>query len=123
MPKEQQVAHILDVWAANIILHPEHKEQHREKAVSSIMDLFNEVSLPLEQRRTAFADTLRPYVDMYGSEMIKDFYAYWGASKTERGKMAWEKQKSWNVSARLRTWANNQKKFSIANMVKSRGII
>jgi hypothetical protein len=73
----------------------------------------------IETRRKEFADTLRPYVDTYGSDMIKAFYTYWAAGKI---KMAWEKEKSWHLPQRLSTWERNNRKFQITNMIRTKGL-
>lgn len=76
----------------------------------------------IDERRKAFADTLRPYVDTYGSEMIKSFYVYWASCGARSKLIAFEKEKSFNLPQRLSTWCKNDKKFSISNMIKTKGL-
>lgn len=76
----------------------------------------------IETRRKEFADTLRPYVDTYGSDMIKAFYTYWAASSAKSKYMAYEKEKSWHLPQRLATWERNNRKFQITNMIKTKGL-
>jgi hypothetical protein len=109
----------IDIQIAEILGDYMLKGDGRDTA-NRLKELFGyEEQLPLDERRKAFADSLRPYVDRYGSEMITKFYKYWGAGKR---KMACEKQKSWNLEMRLSTWAKNNQKFSIANMIKTKGL-
>jgi hypothetical protein len=109
----------IDIQIAEIIGDYMLKGNGRDTA-NRLKELFGyEEQLPLDERRKAFADSLRPYLDRYGSEMIKAFYVYWADGKK---KMAWEKEKSFHLEMRLSTWAKNNQKFSIANMIKTKGL-
>lgn len=75
-------------------------------------------SKPIEERRKDFIDSLRPYIDLYGEQMMSDFGRYWMETPVNGRKMKFEKQKGWNLSLRVKTWVNNSKKFSIVGMLK-----
>ncbi len=66
----------------------------------------------LEERRQEFYDSLIPYVEKYGREMVRDFYNYWSEVSDGGNKMAWEKAKTrkgtFNLSGRLATWKRHQ---------------
>ena len=66
----------------------------------------------LEERRQEFYDSLIPYVEKYGREMVRDFYNYWSEVSDGGNKMAWEKAKTrkgtFNLSGRLATWKKKQ---------------
>ena len=76
----------------------------------------------IDERRKAFADTLRPHVDTYGSEMITEFYVYWASCGARSKLIAFEKEKSFNLPQRLSTWFKNGKRFSIVGMIKTKGL-
>lgn len=120
MTKEQQVAHILDVWAANVILHPEHKEQHREKAVSSIMELFKE-ELPLHVRKENFERSVWAWnfknKNKYSNECIEAFNTLW-TRLAETNKFKFETEKAFKVGGRLATFVKLNKKFEQKKQVQ-----
>lgn len=75
---------------------------------------------PLEERVQEFTEQLKPYVEEYGREMIFDFFKYW-SDHGERGKkMRFEKEKTFNISLRLKKWQENSRKFSIVGMLKNK---
>jgi len=71
--------------------------------------------IDIDIRKNEFKESLRPFVEKYKNDMLKDFFDYW----TERGekdrRMRFEKEKSWDVSRRLRTWDKNQERFGNNN--------
>ena len=71
--------------------------------------------VPLEERREAFIESLRPYVAEYGKEMIFEFYKYWTEGSK---KMRFETQKTFDIKLRLARWKKMSNKFSIVNMLK-----
>jgi hypothetical protein len=69
--------------------------------------------LSFSDRQKNFKESLIPYVELYGKDMIRAFYDYW-SEPTQKGveQMRYELQKTWKVESRLRTWerrANNGK--------------
>lgn len=62
----------------------------------------------LEQRTKVFYDSLVPFVEVYGKEMIRAFYNYWTEPNKSKTKMRFELEKTWDVSRRLVTWANRE---------------
>ena len=75
---------------------------------------------PLNERKQEFIESLKPFVEIIGKDEANNFYNYWTALKPKSKKMAWEKEKSWNLEARLKTWMKNKNKFNIVNMLKSK---
>lgn len=61
----------------------------------------------IEERKLKFANTLKPFLDTYGKEMIKDFYEYWTEPNKSNTKFKQELEKTWSLERRLKTWANN----------------
>jgi len=95
-----------------------HGVQATELLVSDIENLYKGDKEPLETRKQKFIESLKPYVEDMGREEANNFYHYWTALKPRSRTMAFEREKSWNLEARIRTWMKNKKKFAISNMLK-----
>lgn len=61
----------------------------------------------IKERKLKFAQSLIPYIDIYGKDMIRDFCDYWTESGEKDLKFRREKEKSFDIERRLRTWNNN----------------
>lgn len=59
---------------------------------------------PIEERKKAFAERLRPYVSQYGGGMLNDFYEYWTERNDGGWKMRFEMQPVFETAKRLVTW-------------------
>jgi hypothetical protein len=66
----------------------------------------------LETRSHAFKETLRPFLNQYGSDMLKTFYNYWSEPNQSKTKMKFELEKTWETSRRLATWSKREKDFT-----------
>lgn len=66
----------------------------------------------IEERKLKFAHTLQPYVDVYGRELLKEFYEYWTEPNKSNTKFRAELEKTWSLERRLQTWAKNDTKFN-----------
>ena len=66
----------------------------------------------LETRSLAFKETLRPFLNQYGADMLKSFYNYWSEPNQSKTKMLYEMQKTWDNSRRLATWSKREKDFT-----------
>lgn len=62
-------------------------------------------------RKERFYQSLVPYVEKYGKEMIREFFDYWTETNKSRTKMRFEQQPTWETALRLATWANRDKNF------------
>lgn len=62
----------------------------------------------MSTRKKSFADALKPFVEVYGKEMIRAFFDYWTQPNKSGTKMGFEMQKTWSIEARLRTWASRE---------------
>lgn len=71
------------------------------------------------ERKKAFEQSLVPYVDLYGSEMIRDFCDYWTEKNKSGTLMRYEKQPTWEIALRLKTWDKRQKEKSSAKREKA----
>lgn len=72
----------------------------------------------LETRSLAFKETLRPFINKYGVDMVKNFYGYWSEPNQTKTKMLFEMQKTWDTSRRLETWSKRESSFNTKQEVK-----
>lgn len=66
----------------------------------------------IEERKVNFANSLKPYLSIYGKDMLNDFYGYWTEHGEKDKKFRAEKQTSFDVSRRLEMWKKNEGKFN-----------
>lgn len=81
--------------------------------VNDNVNVINSKSKPsLETRSLAFKESLRPFLNQYGADMLKSFYNYWSEPNQSKTKMLFEMQKTWDNSRRLTTWSKREKDFT-----------
>lgn len=56
-------------------------------------------------REKEFLDECLKYVGEYSEDMIKRFYTYWSEPNKTHTRMRYEKEPTWEITRRLRTWA------------------
>lgn len=66
----------------------------------------------IKNKQKVFYDSLVPHVEQYGREMIRAFYDHWYQPNKSMTKIRWELEKAWDLEARLRYWAGNDRRFS-----------
>lgn len=66
----------------------------------------------LQERKDSFMTKLKPYIQSYSKEMLRAFYDYWTEHGENDRKFRAEKEKSFSIERRLKTWNNNNKKFN-----------
>lgn len=66
----------------------------------------------IEDRKLKFAETLKPFLHIYGKDLLNEFYHYWTEPNKSNTKLNFELQKTWSVERRLNTWAKNEKNFN-----------
>ena len=66
----------------------------------------------LEGRKKVFYNSLIPYVQNYGRELIREFFDYWTEPNKSQTKMRFELERTWDVSRRLSTWSSRDKQFN-----------
>ena len=98
---------------------PENENRDILQLLVSYVDyLHKEDSRSLEDRKQAFIDTVRPYVEEMGTSNANDFCKYW-LQITPRGrKYKFEKEKTWNTKLRIGTWMRNVEKSKIVSMLR-----
>lgn len=87
---------------------PEIQEEERKSCAKKKEEHDAELT---EKRRQKFYNSLVPYVQQYGKQMIREFYDYWSELNKSRTKMRFEMERTWELSRRLATWAANEEKF------------
>ena len=60
-------------------------------------------------RKEEFYNSLIPYVEMYGKDMVRDFFDYWSEMNKSETKMRFEQQPTWETPKRLAKWAKREK--------------
>lgn len=71
----------------------------------------------LDSRKLKFAQSLEPYLDIYGKDLLNKFYTYWTEPNKSKTKFRAELEKTWDVEGRLRTWASREKTFTKPDQV------
>lgn len=67
-------------------------------------------SATLEERQKTFMLKVAEFKNEYTKEMLRAFYNYWTEMNEGGKKMRFEAQKFFDISKRLNTWSNNEKK-------------
>ena len=65
----------------------------------------------IKERKKIFAEKLAEFKELYSSELLRNFYEYWTEHGENDKKMRFEKEKSYSIERRLRTWSNRQKSW------------
>jgi len=70
------------------------------------------IKATLDNRKQKFADSLVPFLEKYGKDMLNKFYMYWTEHGERDKKMRFEKEKAFNLVLRLTNWLerNNERK-------------
>jgi hypothetical protein len=64
----------------------------------------------IEERKSKFYDALSLFVDEYPKKMLREFYDYWTEHGDKDKKLRFEKEKTFGIEQRLRTWYNRNPK-------------
>jgi predicted RNA-binding protein with RPS1 domain len=83
----------------------------KDIAKIAVNDNVNVNVIKIEERKQKFALMLKPFVEKYGREFIKDFYLYWSEETQDHKHLKYELEKTWSLERRLSTWASNAKKY------------
>lgn len=79
-------------------------------AVNDNVNVKDKVIESIEERKSKFYDSLTLYVDEYPKKMLRDFYDYWSEHGEKDKKLRFEKEKTFGIEQRLRTWYNRNPK-------------
>ena len=64
----------------------------------------------IEERKSKFYASLSIYVNEYPKKMLREFYDYWTEHGDKDKKLRFEKEKTFGIEQRLRTWYNRNPK-------------
>ena len=64
----------------------------------------------IEKRKNKFYASLSLFVDEYPKKMLREFYDYWTEHGIKDKKLRFEKEKTFGIEQRLRTWYNRNPK-------------
>jgi len=100
-------------------------EKNEEEVVALALPLEQSSNLPvqrrtIEERASAFAESLRPFAEKYPRELLLSFYNYWSEPTIDRKRLRFEKAVTFEVSRRLQTWAANESNFSNSRRASSK---
>lgn len=65
----------------------------------------------IEDRKREFYNSLIPYLENYSKDVLKEFFEYWSEHGENDRKFRKEKEKSFNIERRLKTWFDNKQKW------------
>ena len=68
--------------------------------------------IDIKERKLKFAQTLEPFLNTYGKEMLNTFYHYWIEPSKSGKKLRFEDEKFWDLNRRLITWKGKEKNFA-----------
>lgn len=71
----------------------------------------------IKEREHEFGMSLIPYMEKYSKEMIRAFFNYWSEIDQSGTKMRFEREKTWETSKRLMTWANRDRPTSKSSVI------
>jgi hypothetical protein len=80
----------------------------------NVNDNVKEKVIDIIMRKQEFATSLISFVDVYGKDMIREFYDYWSETTLNNKKMKYELEKTFSIDRRLKTWSKNSVKFGSA---------
>jgi len=102
-------------------------QKHNQKQVESIVCIDkpnNNITIEhnnnIEVRKINFANSLKPFLETYGKELLNDFYLYWCEHGEKDKKMRFEKEKSFDINLRLSRWFKNDKNKNETNTQNTR---
>jgi hypothetical protein len=85
-----------------------HSTKHCQSTYKGTVSINKQVNnKTIEQRKQEFAELLKPFVDVYGKDMLNDFYAYWTEHGLNDKKLKFEKEKTFGIPQRLKRWSSN----------------
>lgn len=73
----------------------------------SVILLKKETKLNISDRKLIFYNSLIPYTKTYGKVMLREFYEYWTEHGENDLKFRKEKEKTFGLERRLKTWSTN----------------
>lgn len=73
----------------------------------------------IDTRKQEFANSLKPFLGVYGKELLNDFYLYWSETTLNNKKMKYELEKTFSLERRLNTWKSRSVVYDKTKQLKS----
>jgi hypothetical protein len=67
----------------------------------------NDIKNNIDSRKLKFSQTLKPYLEKYGKDLLNEFYNYWSEPNKSNTKFKQELEKTWSLESRLARWSKN----------------
>lgn len=77
----------------------------------------------LEFRKNEFKNNLEPFLEIYGKDLLNDFFLYWTEMNQGGKKMRFEMQTVFDIKRRLITWHKNSTKNNFSPTQKTTQLI
>ena len=90
---------------------PTSKQQAEDQPPTKPKKTKEDIKSDTDRRRKEFYNSLIPYVQTYGKEMVREFYDYWSEGNKSGSKMRYEQEPTWDLARRLARWSNNEKSY------------
>lgn len=87
------------------------EEQNKKKTTKVVKKDAASAAALLEKRKDDFYKSLVPFVEIYGKDMVRDFFNYWTEANKSRTRMRFEQQPTWETSKRLLTWCKKENNY------------
>lgn len=79
----------------------------KDNNTSIIIQKKEKILLDLKKRKDEFKNECAPFVEIYGKDMMNNFFSYWTEPNKSKTKMKFELKETWDLSRRLSTWNKN----------------
>ena len=107
----QQVTHLQNLQPTSNPNNKKDKENNKETLPNGRAKKDAALAATLS-RKEKFYQSLIPFVEKYGKDMIRAFFNYWSEMNKSCTKMRFEQQPTWEIAKRLATWASRDKQFN-----------
>jgi len=64
----------------------------------------------IKERKEIFKEKLKPFIEVYGKDLLNNFFLYWTEHNEDGKKMRFEMEKVFDIKRRLITWNKNNTK-------------
>jgi len=82
------------------------KEKEKEKESSAEKNLAD-----LKKRQKKFYESLVPFLDEFGKDMLRQFYDYWSEPTRSKKRMKMEIETTWDTHRRLLYWQRREEEY------------
>jgi hypothetical protein len=73
----------------------------------------------IKERKENFKEDLKPFLEIYGKDLLNDFFLYWTEMNKDGKKMRFEMQSVFDIKRRLITWHKNSTKNNFSKEQKT----